>query len=313
MKKTYEINASVFLTVNTYERFQQFCRAFGKGKIPLLMVVGEPGLSKTQAITKSLKRQHRIIKGQQSAISIYCELYRHRNQLIVIDDVDSLYADDSCRRIVKCLCQTDPVKELEWNTRSRVLEDEGVPRRFETTSNTCIIANEWKTLSQDVAAIEDRGCCIRFEPTALEVHKQVAAWFNDQQVFDFIGEVAHLIQKPSMRHYLFARSMKQSGFKDWRDLVVERVCERKLVPLAKIIHDSTLETEEDRVAAFKKAGLGHRTTFFRYKKKLPKPIEMPKIRVRGKKETTKTRVAKSQPLRTDTQPANTRLRVVGSR
>jgi hypothetical protein len=315
VKKKPEPDASVFLTVDTYSRFHQFCKAFGIGKIPMLMVVGEPGTSKTQSISQNLKRKHRIIKGQQSAISIYCDLYRHRNELIVIDDVDSLYADDACRRIVKCLCQSDPIKHLEWNTRSRYLDEEQIPRAFDTMSNTCIIANEWKTISQDVAAIEDRGCCLRFVPTAVEVHKHVAPWFTDQQIFDFMAGIAHLIEKPSMRHYLFARNMKQSGFKDWRDLTIERVCSRKVMPVAKIVYDPALPTEEDKAAAFVSAGLGHRTTFFRLKKKLPKQIEIPRFRVKGKDvkppRPSRKRVAKSQPSETDTQAQALNLRVIG--
>ena len=38
------------------------------------------------------------------------KLYRHRDQFVVIDDVDALYADRSGVRLLKCLCQT----EIEW-------------------------------------------------------------------------------------------------------------------------------------------------------------------------------------------------------
>jgi hypothetical protein len=42
-------------------------------------------------------------------------------------------------------------------------------------------------LNADVAALEDRGHVLVFEPTALEVHHQAAGWFWDQQIFDFVG------------------------------------------------------------------------------------------------------------------------------
>ena len=47
-------------------------------------------------------------------------------------------------------------------------------------SRVAIIANAWKTLNDNVAAVQDRGHVLIFEPTALEVHQQVARWFWDQ-------------------------------------------------------------------------------------------------------------------------------------
>jgi hypothetical protein len=38
-----------------------------------------------------------------------------------------------------------------------------------------LIGNDWKTLNADVAALEDRGHVLVFEPTALEVHRQAVA------------------------------------------------------------------------------------------------------------------------------------------
>jgi hypothetical protein len=49
--------------------------------------------------------------------------------------------------------------------------------RFTTTSRVALVGNDWKTLDADVAALEDRGHVLLFEPTALEVHRQAASWF----------------------------------------------------------------------------------------------------------------------------------------
>ena len=43
------------------------------------------------------------------------------------------------------------------------------------TSCVALIGNDWKTLNADVAALEDRGHVLVFEPTALEVHRQAVA------------------------------------------------------------------------------------------------------------------------------------------
>jgi hypothetical protein len=38
---------------------------------------------------------------------MYAKLYRHKDEFVVIDDVDALYADRSGVRLLKCLCQTE--------------------------------------------------------------------------------------------------------------------------------------------------------------------------------------------------------------
>jgi hypothetical protein len=59
---------------------------------------------------------------------------------------------------------------LGWHTTTPILELLEVPHQFSTTSRVAVVGNYWKTLNADVAALEDRGHVLLFEPTALEVH-----------------------------------------------------------------------------------------------------------------------------------------------
>ena len=47
---------------------------------------------------------------------MYAKLYRHRDEFVVIDDVDALYADRSGVRLLKCLCQTEEEKAVAWHS-----------------------------------------------------------------------------------------------------------------------------------------------------------------------------------------------------
>jgi hypothetical protein len=78
----------------------------------------------------------------------------------------------------------------------------------------CIIANEWKSLNANVAAVQDRGHLVFFESTPQEIHWQVAKWFWGQEVFDWFAEYLHLIPEPSMRHYVRAAELKEARL-DW--------------------------------------------------------------------------------------------------
>ena len=113
---------------------------------------------------------------------MYTKLYRYRDKFVVIDDVDSLYADRNGVRLVKCLCQTEPEKTVAWHSAARPLEREGIPREFVTTSRVIIICNDWKSLNRNVMALQDRGHTLVFEPTAEEVHQKTGEWFDQEKV-----------------------------------------------------------------------------------------------------------------------------------
>ncbi len=49
-------------------------------------------------------------------------------------------------------------------------EKEGIPREFTTKSRVVIIANDWRTLDRNVAALQDRGHVLLFQPSPAEVH-----------------------------------------------------------------------------------------------------------------------------------------------
>src|SRR5262249_6741682 len=147
--------------------------------------------------------------------------YAYRDQPLVLDDVDGLYADRSGIRLLKALCQSEPVKTLGWHTATPILELCDVPHRFTTTSQVALIGNDWKTLNADVAALEDRGQVWLFGPGAREVHRHAALWFGDQEIFDFVAAHLHLTGQLSRRPYGQAWDLKQAGL-DWRRFALSR-------------------------------------------------------------------------------------------
>jgi hypothetical protein len=98
------------------------------------------------------------------------------------------------------------------------LQREQIPQEFHTSSRLAIITNEWRTLNRNVAALQDRGHVVIFEPTPQEVHTRTAEWYWDQEIYDFVGERLNLIQEASMRHYVAAWELKEAGL-DWRSLL----------------------------------------------------------------------------------------------
>ena len=56
------------------------------------------------------------IEGNASPFGMYVKRYGHRDEFVVIDDVDALCADRSGVRLLKCLCQTEDEKSVAWHS-----------------------------------------------------------------------------------------------------------------------------------------------------------------------------------------------------
>jgi hypothetical protein len=265
--------------ITTYSDLDGYIRAFAAGSFNLLVLVGAPGLQKSRVVRDAMPDAC-WIEGHATALGIFMRLWEHRDQPVIIDDVDSLYADRAAVRLLKGLCQTDRRKTVAWESDAPALRREAIPRRFTTASRVLIIANAWKTLNVHVTALEDRGHLLHFEPTALEVHTRTASWFWDQEVFDWIGQHLHLIERPSMRLYLAAWELKVAAM-DWRGNLLSRWLAGPRLLAARLRADSSFATEEARARAFVEQGGGCRATYFNHAKRLRPAADPPRIVLTG--------------------------------
>jgi hypothetical protein len=264
------------LRVPTYAELERYVAAFAKGHLNLLLIIGPPGVGKSRCVRQALAGPVAWIGGQASPLGIYMQAFGHRDQAIVLDDVDGLHADRHGVRLLKALAQTEPRKTLSWQTQTAILERQGIPRQFSTSSRVVLIGNDWKTLNADVAALEDRGHVLLFEPTALEVHRQAARWFWDQQIFDLVASHLHLLQRPSLRLYVQAWELKQAAL-DWQQAVLCRCLSGAALAVAKLKANPAFASEAQRVRAFVRSGAGCRATYFNHAKKLQAAAATPKI------------------------------------
>jgi hypothetical protein len=193
--------------------------------------------------------------------------YRHRDQFVVIDDVDSLYADKSGIRLLKCLCQTEEEKRVAWHTDARSLEKHGIPREFTTKSRVIIICNDWKTLNRNVAALQDRGHVLVFQPSAAEVHRQAGEWFDDPEIYAWFGTHLDRMREPSFRHYVRARELKAARM-DWTEVLAVDAENLRARLAAEILSSAAHPTTREKVRAFVQQGGGCRATFFNWRRKL---------------------------------------------
>jgi hypothetical protein len=266
------------LRLTTYAELQRYARAFADGHLNLLLLFGHPGVGKSRCLRQALTGPVGWLGGQATAFGIYCEVYQHRHQPLVFDDIDGLHTDRTAIRLLKALCQTEPRKSLCWLTDAATLDRRNIPRRFTTTSRVALIGNQWRTLNADVAALEDRGHLLVFEPGAVEVHRQAAEWFWDQEIFDLVADHLHLLMPPSLRTYWHAWELKCAGL-DWRRGVLSRCLSGPALEVAQLKADPSFASEAARVRAFVQSGAGCRATYFRYAKRLQPAVAPPPLRL----------------------------------
>lgn len=253
-------------TVCTYEELDRYVQGFCRAEIGLLMIISSPGTGKSQRI-KRAAQDARVIEGHMTPIGLYMQAYEARDMPVVLDDIDGLYANQIAVSMLKALCQTDPIKRVTWSSASKVLQEREIPNEFETSSPVCILGNEWHTNNRNVAAIVDRGLCVEFAPNAEEVHREVGTWFDDEEIYAYMGRLLMDVAEPSMRTYIVARQLKRIG-QDWRGAIAQSLgVKPALAKVAALLQSDEYATEAERVREFEAFG-GSRADYFRKKKEL---------------------------------------------
>ncbi len=253
--------------IHTYAELQRYATAFAAQTLSFIILIGKAGIGKSHTFRDCVGTSAAWIDGNATPFGIYCEAYRARNEPIVLDDVDCLYRNKDGVRLLKTMCQSDVRKQVGWHSDAPTLKKEGIPKRFETTSPVALIGNAWSTANANVRALEDRAHVIVFEPSNEEIHERAAAWFWDQEVFDFVAEHLQFMDDLSFRLYVLAEEQKRAGF-DWQQLVLSRCFTGTRLAVAQLRLDETFVSEEDRVAAFRSRTGQSRATYFNHARRV---------------------------------------------
>jgi hypothetical protein len=268
------------IPVSAYSDLDRYLSAFAGGDLQLVMLLGRHGTGKTQRVkaavglsqltveAHAMQRRVLYLGGHVSAFGLYQQLWKYRNCPVVIDDLDKLYAQPDCVRILKQLCDIAPVKHVTWcsHLTSRSVEP---PVEFETTSTVILIANEWRSLNADIHALEDRALVIHFDPSNNELHAAVRTWFPDHEVYDFIGSLLPYVPRVSIRHYLKGKTLRRAGMLDWKETILRMLLSD--TPFACVVRlqlDQSFAREKDRVEQFISETGKSRPTYFRLKQQV---------------------------------------------
>ena len=268
------------IVVTTYHELGCYLNKFAEGRLDLVLLLGPPGIGKSEAVKQALGigddpcGRILYVEGHAQPFGLYQELWRYRNRPVVLDDLDRLYANPDCVRILKPLCnsQRGRGKRISWLSIAVAAVPE-LPTEFTTNSNVILIANEWRSVNGNVRALEDRTIILWFNPSPNEIHRQTATWFHDPIVYRFVGAYLPYIPQLSMRYYDKGKRLREAGFLDWQKSLLQMMLPDRIVAVvAGLQLDARYTTDAQRVTQFiTETGLS-RATYFRVKTKIPRPV-----------------------------------------
>lgn len=205
------------------ERFQileDMTRAVKSGHVRAMIVSGAPGVGKSWGVEKVLAkhefvaaisdneklRQFEVIKGSMTALGLYAKLYEYRSNknIIVFDDIDSILVDELSLNILKAALDTSERRTIHWNSDSRLLDREDIPKSFDFQGGVIFITNlkfndvRSKRLQEHLKALESRCHYIDLTiHTEREIMLRIRQIVNDGMLDDYRfseDEVAEIVE-----------------------------------------------------------------------------------------------------------------------
>ena len=279
-RRTVAVLPRESISLTSYAKLELYLQKFASGALGLVLLLGRPGTGKSESIRRALsistthepEPRHfpgRVlhVEGHMQPFGLYRQLWEHRDLPVVLDDLDRLYADPDCVRLLKPLCDTVRRRRLHWLTNLTMNEGD-VPPSFTTTSSVILIANEWRSLNPNVRALEDRAIILHFDPPSSEVHGKVGEWFDDDEVYQYLAKVMTAVPDISMRHYVKGSQLRRAGLADGRASLLQMVAPNPHdACMIAVQTDPDLRSEEERAERYVEITQCHRATYFRRKAK----------------------------------------------
>ncbi len=127
-----------------YQLIRDYLKAVSMGIINAFMITSRAGLGKTRITLETLKSEgieFYYVSGYTTPLELYKTLYRHKDELIVFDDIEGLFTDKISVALLKsALFGVTAGKRVVSYLTSKNLFD--VPRAFEFTGKIVILANQ---------------------------------------------------------------------------------------------------------------------------------------------------------------------------
>ncbi len=135
-----------------FEILEMMTKATIDGDARAFIVSGPAGLGKSFTVEKTLSDwdpsglNHNTIKGYIKAPGLYKLLYANRakGQVLVFDDADEVFLDDTAINLLKAACDTSDRRRISYITEGTLIDEETaerLPKSFEFEGSVIFITN----------------------------------------------------------------------------------------------------------------------------------------------------------------------------
>lgn len=207
------------------------------GAVRSLIISGAPGTGKSHTIEHLLDQaqerdqiQYESVKGSLSAIALYKLLYnfKNANQIVLLDDADSIYDDEDAMNILKAALDTSKVRKISWLSETHALKSEDIPTSFVYEGAMIFITNK------DFQGIVDYGKSKMAPHFAALMSRSIYLDLKLHTSDDLIAWISHMVIK---NHILVQRGLDRAEelkAVTWLQKNVENVRELSIRTLLKI-------------------------------------------------------------------------------
>jgi len=138
---------------NVFQILYGMTESVALGVIKGMVVFGPPGVGKSHNVMAALDTEsilqsdfsdrYSIISGYMTTVNLYMLLYkyRHSNNVIVLDDIDSVFASAESLNLLKAALDTTETRNISYMAQSIALAKNGVPKSFEFKGGIILITN----------------------------------------------------------------------------------------------------------------------------------------------------------------------------
>jgi hypothetical protein len=257
------------MIVRTYRELEEYFRMFKKQNCELLIVMSKAGYGKTTSLKRVMKDEDFVyINTHSTPLSTYLTLWQRRDCPVVFDDLDAIFNSNIMVSMLKALTDTSQIKELNYATTSKIIGD--APQTFKTTSNVCILLNEFDIHNRTLLPIIDRAIYIEFQPSKDEILKKIkeiaksqSIAENQECVYEFIEQNYKKVNDLSLRTYKKAMQLFIDNPDKWKERFMALIgFDEKVIQYLTL--KDRYKTDNERIANFNWS----RATYFRVKQEV---------------------------------------------
>lgn len=131
---------------NRFNILEMMATGVCSGAVRSLIVSGAAGVGKSYTLERVLNESlndesFTTVKGSITPVSLYQLLHRYSapNNVVVLDDADSILFDERGLNLLKGALDTNPIRKISW--MSQTFEDSDTPNTFEYHGSMVFITN----------------------------------------------------------------------------------------------------------------------------------------------------------------------------